>query len=484
MARSELHSLLFLISLTLGCQTALIGTGPDEVRHDGNSEAGDSDPFGDAARHPADSSAVADQDATLGDGVSPGDMAGCDPVAAEVCDDHVDNDCDGDTDAADTECPAHYQGFGAQTAGGSGGVLLWVDASLGDPAADDRPCTYDEPCALRTALLTAEPRVVKVKVGGTVNLSSRLRLRDSHSFLTFDGASAPSPGVTIRANYPLLFAGRPSPAAPVHDILINHMRYVGTGDGAGVILDGEEGGIYNVVLDHFTWTLPNKSHEAPKTVLWYAGQDVTISHSLFYDAYKGLQVSGIQGARVDDAIERVSIHHNLFYNISHRQPIVRSHVRELDLVNNMMLEFNFKFATDTVTRIRNRVAEHSPTSINIIGNVYRSSNSDNREQFRAIIFGETDGDDSDEGGPSTCAAQGEVITTSRMGEIWVAGNILPASNCDHYSTVSAAHARPERAALTPESASSLCSNLAEDVGMQHHNSRELEIIAAVLAGCE
>jgi hypothetical protein len=34
------------------------------------------------------------------------DNPSCDDPQVEVCDDAIDNDCDGDTDAGDTDCPA------------------------------------------------------------------------------------------------------------------------------------------------------------------------------------------------------------------------------------------------------------------------------------------------------------------------------------------------------------------------------------------
>jgi hypothetical protein len=404
-----------------------------------------------------------------------GSAFGQSQTETEDCGNGIDDDSDSLTDCDDSECGCHYDGYGSRTKGGEGGALLWIDATLGDPTTDSHDCSYSDPCSLRKAFLTSGPRVVKVKTGGTIELSSRLWLRDEHSYLTFDGFSAPSPGVTIRGNHQIVFVGRNQPTSAVHDIIINNLKIVYTGTTIDISLDGEHGDLYNYIFDSFTITSTSRSIENPKMVLWWNAENITVSNNLYYDVYKGLQLSTNQGGPSPEDINGVSIFNNVWYNVSHRQPILRANTKNVDVINNLMYNYYFVWTSDTVTRIKYSDVEDLVSDVNIINNYYYSMHSARNEQLRAVIYGDDHGP-SDDGGPASCVSQGELVSDSNMGRIWISGNVIPQESCDVYSTVSSERPRPSWAQIDRVSATSLCSRLSQTAGMRYKNAREQEIL--------
>ena len=62
----------------------------------------------------------------------------------------------------------------------------------------------------------------------------------------------------------------------------------------------------------------------------------------------------------------------------------------------------------------------------------------------AIVYGSVAGPDTGRRGPGGTPVQGTVVTNTNMGQLWVAGNILPPLNRDQYSTVSSPDRFPRR----------------------------------------
>ena len=122
-----------------------------------------------------------------------------------------------------------FEGFGSSTPGGDNGSQVTVTS-----LADSGPGT------LREAIAGNNRRIV-FAVAGTITLSSDLSVRD-RSFITIDGSTAPSPGITIQ--------GRGIDIRNSHDIIVTHMRIRNAGnDGISVRY-----GAYNVVIDHCSVT--------------------------------------------------------------------------------------------------------------------------------------------------------------------------------------------------------------------------------------
>jgi len=99
------------------------------------------------------------------------------------------------------------EGFGANSLGGRGGQVIHV-TTLNDSG----------PGSLREAMMTTGPRYVVFDVSGTINLSSKIRLNASHSYLYLAGHTSPG-GVQLKGteNYIMLNDG-------VHDVIIRYMR--------------------------------------------------------------------------------------------------------------------------------------------------------------------------------------------------------------------------------------------------------------------
>ena len=98
-----------------------------------------------------------------------------------------------------------YQGFGAMTQGGSGGVIFVV-TNLNDSG----------PGSLRDALSQGH-RSIQFSTGGEIALKSRLYVEGA--YITLDGFSAPWPGITLK-NYGLRINGDKG----AHDIIVRGIR--------------------------------------------------------------------------------------------------------------------------------------------------------------------------------------------------------------------------------------------------------------------
>ncbi|SPE41434.1 conserved hypothetical protein [Candidatus Sulfopaludibacter sp. SbA3] len=108
---------------------------------------------------------------------------------------------------------AGAEGFGAFTAGGRGGRIVYVD-NLNDAG----------PGSLRAALATSGKRIVRFRVSGVIALASRLTI--DQPFITIDGQSAPGDGITLRHH---------GIVVETHDVVLRYFR-IRVGD-QGVQLD-------------------------------------------------------------------------------------------------------------------------------------------------------------------------------------------------------------------------------------------------------
>ena len=79
-----------------------------------------------------------------------------------------------------------YEGYGYPTVGGQGGTTYHVTNTKGDTSTG----------SLRWALSQPSPKIIVFDVGGTITLSASVEIRQS--YITIDGTTAPSPGITIR----------------------------------------------------------------------------------------------------------------------------------------------------------------------------------------------------------------------------------------------------------------------------------------------
>jgi hypothetical protein len=151
--------------------------------------------------------------------------------------------------------PAPIRGW-TRTKGGEGGRVLRVTS-----LASEGPGT------LRAALAVSGPRRIVFAVGGIIDLA-RKNLSIREPFVTIDGASAPSPGITLI---------RGGIGVSAHDVVIRHIRVRAGADGAppksGWEVDGlSTSAARDVIVDHcsFAWaTDENLSASGPR----FAGGD-------------------------------------------------------------------------------------------------------------------------------------------------------------------------------------------------------------------
>ena len=405
---------------------------------------------------------------------------------SEIDGDGIDNDGDGYTDSEDTECGSHYEGFGKISVGGQGGTVYWVDPALGDPASgtDPHSGTHADPCSLRKALEVGAPRVIKFISGGTITLMGNITVREGT--LTIDGFSAPPPGVTI--THTDQYHGRillaPSNGVHGHDYILNHFRlddiydqYPEHSVGWGLLTsDGDLSGnrMTEMIFDHITIR-----DDQNKFALWGHIENVTVSNCLFYNSPLAFLIS-FYGETYDLVRNNISVHHNVLAENDERNPQLRGWIRNLDYVNNVIYHWDYVnggAGWGYGIRIKNEPGEDSIYA-NIINNYFYQANS---AFTRALIYGWAPGPDYADGGPATKQPQGTVYTGSDMGQLWVAGNILPPQNVDEYSTISGPLPIPAWAQVTTTEATELY-QFVPQVGTRYKDVRGQGVIDRVMAG--
>ena len=143
-----------------------------------------------------------------------------------------------------------------RTKGGDGGRVLRVTSLASEGLG-----------TLRAALAVTGPRRILFDVAGVIDLG-RKSLSIREPFVTIDGASAPSPGITLI---------RGGISVSTHDVVIQHIRVRAGADGAAPKSGWEVDGLstnaaHDVVVDHcsFAWaTDENLSASGPR----FAGGD-------------------------------------------------------------------------------------------------------------------------------------------------------------------------------------------------------------------
>ena len=229
-----------------------------------------------------------------------------------------------------------YQGFGTITPGGADGTVVHV-TNLNDAG----------PGSLRDALTRGNRRVV-FDVSGEINLKDYLFVRGA--FITIDGSTAPSPGITLR-NWSLVIAG----SVGAHDVIVQGLR-VRASANDGIMV---KYGAYNVVIDHVSVAGSGDGN----IDITQDSRDVTVSWSI------------LAGDSVNMLIKynasRISLHHNLFVAGGTRNPLVS-------------MGETAPPATDTTADIRNNLIwgwgsgsgfgtwiQHGARA-NIVGNFYKA----------------------------------------------------------------------------------------------------------------
>jgi hypothetical protein len=220
-------------------------------------------------------------------------------------------------------------------------------------------------------------RTVVFDVAGEVVLSKTVPVRGA--FITIDGLTAPSPGITLK-NYGLSISGDRG----AHDIIVRGIRI----RAAGSNTDKEESdginivkGAYNVVIDHVSI----HGSEDGNLDIGTGARDVTISWSILAEP-RGQQKNML--IKFDPA--RVSLHHNIFVGALQRNPqiaIDNSGTPATDITVDMRNNLVWGWAGGYGTLIW-----YGPR-VNVVNNFYSSPNGPVESQKRALTVckGECEG---------------------------------------------------------------------------------------------
>jgi pectate lyase len=230
-----------------------------------------------------------------------------------------------------------FAGFGSTTPGGNNGAVVVV-TSLEDAG----------PGTLREALGSGNNRRIVFDVGGTITLHNRLNIK-GQSCITIDGATAPSPGITL--------AGNTLNIRNSHDIIVTHLRVRHSVDDNISVSNGSS----NVIIDHCSLT--NAGDE--NIGITEGTANVTVSWCIIGDTRPNsfaLHSKGMLIANFDrPPVTHVSLHHNLFINENQRRPQIDT-AGLFDLRNNVIWDWG-------VYGIRMRLGAMG----NIINNVFDSA---------------------------------------------------------------------------------------------------------------
>lgn len=289
---------------------------------------GDDDASSDAA--PAD---VATADLTAFD-AGPNPDVGTRDDAGEVDAGGIDvggNDA-GDVDAGppgEVLAFPSARGAGAYATGGRGGRVIRV-TNLNDSGDG----------SLRAALAAEGSRIITFAVSGTILLDSTLSVRNGN--FTLAGQTAPEGGITLAGR------DRVIDFSNLDNFIVRYIRVrptYSTFDALGLI------GCSNFIFDH------TSASWGGDEIMTTRGDtdDVTFQRLLLAEGKTG----SLFGDSNDPSLsERLSFHHNAYYNVTHRHPNVHTYGRA-DVYNNIV--FNWKFRWSVVI---------GDMQLNHIGNYY------------------------------------------------------------------------------------------------------------------
>ncbi len=317
-----------------------------------------------------------------GDSVLPGGEPPADAGDASVPDGGQGGAADAGIDGApDAGCPEvrafpGAEGFGSTTPGGRGGQVIEVTTL--DPTG---------PGSLQEALDVEGPRIVVFRVGGTIETSSNLRIRDP--YVTIAGQTAPGDGIVIRGA---------ALNISTHDVIVRGLRIRVGDDPSGPAGDNRDAlGIahqteppHDIIIDHcsLSWAIDETLTH------WYPTHDTTVQWTITSEAlHDSLHSKGphSMGMLVGPGGHRVSIHHSLMAHNNARNPLMSDDTSS-EIINNVMYDWG-----GAATGLSNCHSD-TPSFSNVIGNYYQA-------------------------GPSTTSDW-----SIRIGDCWAGGKVYVAGN--------------------------------------------------------
>jgi pectate lyase len=269
-------------------------------------------------------------------------------------------------------------GSGCAAIGGRGGSVIEV-TNLDDSGTG----------SLRACVEAPGPRTCVFRVGGTIELQSKLSVWEP--YLTVAGQTAPGDGILLTGTSIGEAHGNDTVQISAHDVIWRYTRVrVGYNEdcadgaesecGSGFVI-GSSGDVYNIVVDHnsVSW------NQDEGIGVWrnYDNllRDITISWNLLAEPLKSHPTSLITGANnraLADGLTDVDIHHNLVISADYRNPLAKN--KTMRLINNIFYNYSF-YATQFGGGV---IAD-------IVGNYYRAGpDTDSAHEVQAFPGGNSE----------------------------------------------------------------------------------------------
>jgi hypothetical protein len=276
--------------------------------------------------------------------------------------------CPVDSEAQTPAFPG-AEGFGAEATGGRGGRVIVVTTTAASG-----------PGSLQDALDQTGPRYVVFRVSGTIDAQIHL----THGDVTIAGETSPG-GITIRGfvtdETPFQDQAVRAPARFAENWILRHVRIR---PGAGGPSDDGLRLRYtrNAIIDHVS--VGNAVDEAVE--ISYSNR-LTVQNSLLAETVGGHSFYGGMLMNYSNpahgfALDRLSIHHNLFVRIEGRLPeasresaAAAGSTMDLELSNNLYWDPRFFIALGADTNVvTNGLGQPYPIHyrLNAVGNVFRT----------------------------------------------------------------------------------------------------------------
>ena len=252
----------------------------------------------------------------------------------------------GETDRGDGYLPSFpgAEGHGSVTRGGRGGKVIAVtnlnDSGLG---------------SLRSAIDASGPRIVVFHVSGTIDLKSRLRIKNP--FITIAGQTAPGDGIAIK-RYPLRIEA--------DEVILRYLR-LRLGDETGENVDALSARYQkNIIVDHVS-----ASWSVDETVSIYHCENVTVQWSLVSESlYQSRHEKGNHGYGGIWGANYSSYHHNILAHHSSRNPRFASGSGYTDFRNNLIYNWGYN-STYGGEKQQPGKPQFDFSVINMVGNYYK-----------------------------------------------------------------------------------------------------------------
>ncbi len=205
-----------------------------------------------------------------------------------------------------------HEGFGAATVGGLNGSHVTV-TTLADSG----------PGSLREAL-SGSDRYITFAVGGTIVLGSVIRVDTHH--LTIDGATAPSPGISITCPDGSAIVFDESQPIAAHDIIMRHIRIENSG-GDNLTIGGREDALAtsNIVIDHCSLRGAGEGN----LDIVDSAHEITVQWCVLGGNFRNQTIAR--------SAKNISLHHNFYAESGESGPSVEdTEGATIDAVNNLI----------------------------------------------------------------------------------------------------------------------------------------------------